>query len=234
MLDRSFIEKIEELSKAEFVTDEDGLKRSTKQFYLLPDPQVKAITVSSLKGVKEFVLHSLGIANIKYPLIAEVSFNQVIVYSQLESDRSRQTLLYAKSESPNINFGQYLPVEDMLIKLQTAFVESENRKRLIELLSNLVAKDSVELIDDGMSQSVTVKKGVTTKENIQVQPIVKLTPHRTFREIEQVESLFLIRLNNRQEVAIFEADGGAWKELARERVVAYLGTIETSDLVILG
>ena len=47
-----------------------------------------------------------------------------------------------------------------------------------------------------------------------------LRPYRTFQEVAQPESLFLIRVNERS-ISFTEADGGMWKLKARETVKEY-------------
>jgi len=51
---------------------------------------------------------------------------------------------------------------------------------------------------------------------------VKLKPYRTFNEVEQPESEFLLRLSDGAQVALYEADGGAWKLTARRNIADYL------------
>lgn len=46
--------------------------------------------------------------------------------------------------------------------------------------------------------------------------------YRTFLEVEQPESQFLLRLNEKGEVGLFEADGGMWKLAAKKNVSTYL------------
>lgn len=52
-----------------------------------------------------------------------------------------------------------------------------------------------------------------------------LKPYRTFREMDQPESPFVLRVwkdNEGVRLAVFEADGGAWKIKARENAAARL------------
>jgi hypothetical protein len=58
---------------------------------------------------------------------------------------------------------------------------------------------------------------------------VKLAPYRTFREIAQPASLFVLRLQtsrhgDKPECALFEADGGQWKLEAIQALATYLRT----------
>ena len=48
-----------------------------------------------------------------------------------------------------------------------------------------------------------------------------LRPYRTFLEVEQPESEFLLRLDEDGNVGLFEADGGMWELEAKRRVAAY-------------
>ena len=47
---------------------------------------------------------------------------------------------------------------------------------------------------------------------------MKLRPYRTFKEIDQPESQFLLRLNENGNIGLFEADGGMWKLEAKKSI----------------
>ncbi|OSB00487.1 hypothetical protein B2H85_13365, partial [Clostridium botulinum] len=51
---------------------------------------------------------------------------------------------------------------------------------------------------------------------------VTLAPYRTFPEIEQPLSRFIFRMQQGPSAAIYEADGGAWRNQAMQRIKAYL------------
>lgn len=53
------------------------------------------------------------------------------------------------------------------------------------------------------------------------RPIINLRPYRTFQELEQPASDFLIRLDERY-IRFIEADGGMWKLEARKAIKEYL------------
>lgn len=91
--------------------------------------------------------------------------------------------------------------------------------------------------DNGMTQTVQVKKGIALAAREQVRPIVNLRPYRTFLEVEQPESAFLIRVREGMQVGIIEADGGMWKIEARRNIAAYLEKelkelIESGNVVV--
>ncbi|OSA97223.1 hypothetical protein B2H85_16310, partial [Clostridium botulinum] len=51
---------------------------------------------------------------------------------------------------------------------------------------------------------------------------VALAPYRTFPEVQQPTSKFIFRMQQGPKAAIFEADGGAWRNQAMQSIKAYL------------
>ena len=127
-------------------------------------------------------------------------------------------------------FGQFMPQEEFIIRLHSLFErkEGDDFDYVAQAVSRITQQNSAETLDDGISQQVTVRRGASgaLKEKETVKPIVRLSPYRTFREIAQIESQFLLRIktdnNNTVQIALFEADGGAWRNEARLQIAAYL------------
>ena len=109
-----------------------------------------------------------------------------------------------------------------MIALQCKFQPNEGTEYLLGLLSRIATEGSVTSEDNGISQQVTVHKGVSLVGRENVRPIVKLKPYRTFWEIDQPESEFLVRVKEGGQIGLFEADGGAWKYKARKAIAEYL------------
>ena len=104
------------------------------------------------------------------------------------------------------------------------------------MLSDICCGAKVIYNDNGIATTVTTQKGVALQSNEQIRPIITLKPYRTFQEVEQPESIFLIRINERG-ISFIEADGGMWKLRARETIKSYLGwklkdEIENGSVVI--
>ncbi len=76
--------------------------------------------------------------------------------------------------------------------------------------------------DDGVSQAVTINQGIATKADVRVPNPVDLAPYRTFLEVEQPTSQFIFRMKDGPRGAIFEADGGAWRNQAIVNIREYL------------
>lgn len=114
-----------------------------------------------------------------------------------------------------------LGFEEMQIALRTRFQETPDALYAMKLLSDISTGAKITFNDNGVATSVVTKKGIDLQANETIRPIVKLKPYRTFQEVEQPESTFLIRVNERG-ISFTEADGGMWKLRARETVKAFL------------
>lgn len=114
-----------------------------------------------------------------------------------------------------------LGFEEMQIALRTRFQETPDALYAMKLLSDISTGAKITFNDNGVATSVVTKKGIDLQANEAIRPIVKLKPYRTFQEVEQPESTFLIRVNERG-ISFTEADGGMWKLKARETVKAFL------------
>lgn len=93
---------------------------------------------------------------------------------------------------------------------------------LLDLLSRISKDNGVTTNDNGVSQTVEARQGIALKTKETVRPRVLLRPFRTFQEVEQPESEFLLRLDEEGNIGLFEADGGMWKLKARQTVKAFL------------
>jgi len=125
-----------------------------------------------------------------------------------------------------------LPFEEMQIALRTRFQQTADTPYVQKLLSDISTGAKITYNDNGVATTVVTKKGIDLQANETIRPIVKLRPYRTFQEVDQPESVFLIRINERG-ISFIEADGGMWKLAARQAVKAFLED-KLSDLVADG
>lgn len=124
-------------------------------------------------------------------------------------------------------YGQFMNLEAFNIALQAVFENSEDKERLLLLVGTVRQEEVATSTDDGVSQTVIAQAGVVASTRATVPNPVRLKPYRTFREVEQPESLFVVRMKRGNEgtlptVALFEADGGRWKLDAIENIRKYL------------
>lgn len=199
-------------------------------------PKREAVTVKSLSSLiynlKQKEIHPEAVV---LPLRIIVSEQKVTVLSSLDVNKDRETLYIAQAQVPDITFNRFISVEEMIIQLQTCFEESLNKSNLIALISKLSNDTSISLDDDGITQKMTVTQGIKT--TIQLPPLVKLIPIRTFYEVKQPEQLFLLRIDKSGAVALFDAAGGRWKHDCQLVITDYLinkflEEIEAGDVVV--
>ncbi|MCI9596655.1 MAG: hypothetical protein HFE75_05025 [Firmicutes bacterium] len=145
--------------------------------------------------------------------------------SKLDEDRDRETLIQAVAEIPGFDFGRFIPHEEFCVALRSRFIETEDQKLLLKFAGTVEAGTVAQYSDDGVTQKATVKTGIASKGDAVVPGLVTLKPYRTFINLEQPESQFLFRMRDGRdgvECALFEADGGAWRDEARASVHGYL------------
>lgn len=117
--------------------------------------------------------------------------------------------------------------DEAQIKLRSMFQRASDGNTndvdyILSLLSHMSVDQSVKSDDNGVTQTVQVRKGVSFVETQRVNPIVKLAPYRTFQEVEQPESEFVFRVYDDRSISLTAADGGMWKMAARSAARQYL------------
>lgn len=140
---------------------------------------------------------------------AELRFNRVSYY------RAKATDVPGWQSDVKMGF------EEMQIALRTRFQETPDAAYAMKLLSDITTGGKITFNDNGIATSVVTQKGVALQANEAIRPIVRLKPYRTFQEVDQPESPFLIRVSERG-ISFTEADGGMWKLTARQTIKAFL------------
>lgn len=231
-MDSTAIKEIVELARPNIIA-EHGYVYSDKSLNVINEPQVKTIRLSTLKSLVELLKKECD--EFTSPIIIHVEGPcSVTVHTGVsEADRQREIPYCVSPDIPVISFDRKMEYENMMIGLKSKFVETPELKELVRLLGTITEENNMQIADDGFTQTVTVRKGIAIKGNKAVNPIVKLKPYRTFLEIDQPESEFLVRLFEGGYVALFEADGGAWKLNARNAIQDYLSK-SLSELIESG
>lgn len=185
-------------------------------------PKAATLTVSTLTGFVDFIKSNIDI--LPEQLLVQVqSYDKVKLYSPLNEDRDREEYIRAEAILPsNIMYDRFLGTEQFNIMLQSSFVDVGDKDVLLKY-TGLVKDEAVKSVgDDGISQQVTVKTGVASVGQAVVPNPVTLAPYRTFPEVEQPQSKFIFRMQDGPKAAIFEADGGAWRNQAIKNIKEYL------------
>ena len=184
-------------------------------------PQAETLTINTLTGIKDY-------APTEGMMIHVLDHKTVYVIDKAFSDAwlTRSTYLTAVHESPVFKFGQYVDVENFIIALQAMFVQDDTTALMLKLVGNIKDEGVSNFNDDGVTQVVTAKTGISLVNNVPVPNPVTLRPYRTFMEIEQPASTFVFRIKgNKGEqpmCALYEADGRMWRLHAIKKIKEWL------------
>ena len=185
--------------------------------------RLREIKVSGLQGLAEMVRHEASnLCWEKRPLFIEiVDPKNVRVFSALDEDLDRDIWYSTEADVPGFKNG-YRSYEEFVIELRSRFVENEGSRYLLELLSKMDINERSTSEDNGITQQVTVRQGIALKDTETVRPIVPLRPYRTFFEVDQPESEFLVRVDKDGMIGLFEADGGMWRQQAKQNIFTWM------------
>jgi hypothetical protein len=226
---KEFVEKITSLAEPQYKETDDGRLYVDKQLRELMSPQITPILVQTLGGFRD--LYKLRDSSAAPCFIQIQDHTQVwAIQKELDEWNRRPHHIHAAvpTDTPRFPFGQWMDPEDFIIKMMTLFEDAEfgsDHRKIVKLVSGLAAEAVTISNDDGISQQVITKQGMVTKNEEKVSPRVSLAPFRTFRDIAQPTSDFIMRLRSRQgqmpSCALFEADGGEWKHAAMKTIAEY-------------
>lgn len=176
--------------------------------------------VNGLDSIVKLVKNELDMLENQPVFIRVVGPRDVDVFSTYDGTLTRDALYRAACDAPKFNPG-WRDHENAIIELRSAFIPNEGTEYLLDLLSRISKQEGVTSADNGVSQEVTARQGIALNQLVTVKPRVALRPFRTFSEVEQPESEFLLRLDEEGRVGLFEADGGMWRMEAKANIAAY-------------
>lgn len=218
---------------APHIQDINGETYSDKKLErVVHSPKANHIDMTTLTSLVGYIKADIDAMDDKM-IVHVKSPTTVELYSQLDLDRERECMVMVNAQLPMFTYGQYYNHEGFVIALQSKFIDDENRAKLLKFAGTVEAGTVAQYGDDGVSQSATVKRGIASKETALVPSPIKLRPYRTFHEVEQPASEFVFRMKQDDSgdvyCALFEADGGAWRNAAMDNVKRHLET-ELNDL----
>lgn len=221
---------IQEVGGSTFAINGDGNAREILPNIYHPD----TLPLHSLEALVKMV--QTEAVNMDTPLYITIPNHLTVrCFGQPDANARyfRQVYYEAKAtDVPGFQDG-FRDQEKAIIELRSRFAPGEGVDYLLDLLSRVSKDSGVTTNDNGVSQTVEARQGVALKTTVQVKPRVPLRPFRTFQEVEQPESEFLLRLDEEGNIGLFEADGGMWKLTARQTVKAFLEA-KLADLVASG
>lgn len=204
--------------------DSSGRKyeNGPKGFIPITPPKAETLTINTLTGIVDFEPTDKTMLHV----VSHKEVNLIDRCFDEEGWMTRSTFLTAVHESPVFPFGRHMSSEDFIINLQAMFVQDENTAAILKVVGNIKEEVVSQFSDDGITQSVTAKAGISRVDIVPVPNPVTLRPYRTFMEIEQPASTFVFRMQSGKgqspTCALFEVDGRMWQLESIRKIKAWL------------
>ena len=234
------IDRILELQRPSTFIDNDGIERhtSTHQMVGMATKAHEAVVCSSLESLCEFAKSNghfdsePGAHSFFFEVTGPASVSLVQI-EEYDGQDKKETVCECKAILPApFQFGQFMDPETFIIRSVDFFERNEAFREMLSTVSSVTDFNAADVDDDGLSQTVTTKSGVGRKDRKMIDPFVHLRAYRTFREIEQPEVTYLLRVQKGPSVALFEASGYHWKITAVEGIADYIINKIPSALVM--
>ncbi len=209
----------------------DGRTYSDKHLVRIDEPKIETLSLSTLSSVVDVIKKK--IVDPKHIIIQIQSPTDVTIRTNYLNDvNQREIYVKCIPDLPTVTTDRFMDLESFNIMLQSVFVDSEDLRKVLAVVGSVTDNTVKTIDDDGITQQVQVKAGITRKADAVVPNPVRLYPFRTFVEINQPSSNFVLRMKDGPSAALFEADGGAWRLEAVQRIKEYL-TSELKELEVL-
>ena len=197
----------------EKVIDVEGRKYSTGSLVPVLDPMPQVMEVHTLQALVDYV--TAGFDAIDEPVVHVEGPTKVVVTMPIDNCwEQRPVYVKAVYFGDSFPWGQAMSQEVFMAFLQARFLETDDRAALLKVMGNVKDENVTTHRDDGVSQSVTAYSGITRVEQMDVPNPAFLCPYRTFPEIAQPVSPFVVRLakgDGTPVITLLEADGGRWR-----------------------
>ena len=215
------IKEIERMA-APTTVEVDGSVYSNQQLVHIQDkkPMPKCIELTGLDSVCKMVRNEADHVGLQI-FIQVKDYRNVSVFTSLDSDEDRLYLYKCAADTPVVTTDRFMDYEKAVIELRSLYIPNDGTDYLLQLLSSISNESKVTSTDNGVTQKIQATNGIAMSSMVTVKPRVTLQPFRTFIEVEQPASEFILRINERGEIGFYQADGGVWKLEATRNVAAY-------------
>lgn len=218
-MDGSEVKEIERLVNENMTIEDAGVLFARSTFKpVMYCPRPSAIKSKTLTGFLDYIKDNREKAPLEECMIHIESYESVRLIAGFDD---------LDKELPVFPFDKYMDPESFIIKAKALFVPSEELDNVVAMASRVVAQNEIITKDDGLSQEVSVRKGVSgaLKGSEENKGMYALRPWRTFRELEQPKSSFILRFKATDgipQIALFDAEGGIWRNTAVMAIKEYI------------
>lgn len=205
----------------------DGRAYVNHQAVSIKTPLPESVKLHSLRSLRDLVLLNGTPAEDVIHIVSPKEVRWLERYTDSWEQRAVHAIATTALHAEGFTFGQYLCAEEFLVALLAKFEPTADREEVLKIVGNMASENSISVEDDGVTQKVAQKAGIVLRSSSAIKNPVRLAPFRTFREITQPKSEFILRVRQahgdaKPQPALFEADGGAWQLAAMEGIADFL------------
>jgi hypothetical protein len=211
----------------------NGRKYTTAGIQPVKSPSPERIEVTTLTGLVDYLKANVDKLELERLFCHVERPSRVSIFSCLEGDfAQRHYYIMAKAQTRTMQFNDFLDGEVFNIWLQAGFVDTPlsvdgelkptDKGLVLKYVGNVKESSVKNTGDDGVSQELVLKTGITGREGVVMPNPVLLRPYRTFNEVEQPASLFVFRAQPGPKFALIEADNGAWESVAMQNIKEFM------------
>lgn len=219
------------------VLEIDGREYTTQPVVPVYDGQPNSLSLATLTGLVDYCKANVDERELPKLIVHVEDEANVKLLSALHGGfAQRDCLLCVKASLLKMPFNSWVQAEAFNIAMQSLFVDTEDRAAVLKVIGNIRENAVKDTSDDGVSQEVVAKVGIGRVGNAKVPNPVTLKPYRTFAEVDQPASQFVFRMRsggNGPECMLVEADGGAWRNLARQNIKDYLVKALPDGMIVI-
>ena len=205
---------------------------------ILSAPSVASfVATATLAGFVDFITanrDALPLAD----CIVGVGPRQVELLQPLDGFGRRPVRCMSRCRYEPPTVGVWTAQDKFLLQLRTQFMPGPDRDAMLTMLATLTTEGQRISDDNGLSQVVVVRTGITTVKRDNVPAVLSMQPRFTFAEVEQPSVNYVIRLREERhdggvECALFEADHGQRDMAACEAIYGWLRSRLPDELAIV-
>lgn len=208
------------------IYDINGRKFSAAGIFPVEDPRFPCMHVCTLTGVVDYLRANVDGIEMSGIMCHVDSPSCVTVVSKVSGGfLQRHPIIRAYAPEFSVSFNRYMDGETFNIMLQSCFVDDKqdtHKDLVLKFCGNTREIAEGITVDDGITQAVNIKRGLSSVETAALPNPVTLRPYRTFLEVDQPASKFVFRAKEGPQFMLTEADGGAWKNEAMQSIKAFM------------
>lgn len=218
------------IGAAEYVKQSQGVTRLKKPEEIVPD----ALSFSTLSGLRDYIKANPDGLDLTTLFLHVSAFNRVELVGPLQRSNDNRRFIYALAAAVDMaggfEFGKWMEPEDFIVKMHTGFARydgiEDDCDTMIANLSKIANEKIKTLTDNGLTQVIQIRDGLTTLSSVKVENPVRVRPWRTFAEIEQPEMVAVYRFKKtgaeKPMAALFESGSNLWKLTAINAIGGWL------------